>query len=433
MKPRPYSPFPCSLVSAVLLILAVCPGFASDWPGFRGPTGDGVVPASETPPPLTWSESENIVWRTELPGPGSSSPIVVGDRVYLSCYSGYGLDKTDPGDIRQLRRHALCLDRASGEILWDHVIDSGDGEKPYQGEYITTHGYASGTPVSDGAGVFFFFAHAGVHAFSLDGRKVWETSVGSNAHAWGSGSSPVLHGNLLIVNAALESDTLLALDRRTGEVVWRVEGFPNSWNTPTIATVNGRPELIVNASGKVRAFDPETGQELWFCSGIRAAELCPSVLAHDGVAYVIGHPGGEAMAVRMGGDGDVTGTHILWRIKKGSNVGSPVWHDGHLYFANDSRGIAYCLKAETGEVEYEEKLLPARVRDRFYASPILSEGRLYYVARTTGTMVLAASPNYEVLATNVIGDDQSVANASPAVSDGRIYLRSDRFVYCFGK
>jgi len=403
---------------------------AADWPAFRGPTGDGVVPASENPP-LEWSESKNLVWRTELPGPGSSSPIVVGDRVFLSCYSGYGLDKKDPGDVSKLQRHALCLDRKTGEILWNEIIPQPAAEEPYQGEYITTHGYASGTPVSDGKGVYFFFHHAGVHAFTLEGKKVWEKSVGTKPHPWGSGASPMLHGDLLFVNAGLESDTLYALDRRTGDEVWSVKGFPASWGTPTLAKVGDREELIVNANGKLRALDPTTGQELWFCQAIRAAELCPSVLVHDGVCYVIGHPGGEAMAVKAGGNGDVTATNVLWRIKKGSNVGSPVWHQGHLYFVNDSRGMALCVDAKDGKVVYEEKISPAR--DRWYASPVLAKDRLYYVGRTSGTVVLAAKPAFEVIATNVIADDTSVSNASPAVAEGRIYLRSDRFAYCFGK
>ncbi len=401
-----------------------------DWPAFRGPSGDGAAPAGEDAP-LEWSERKNLVWRTELPGPGSSSPIVVGDRVFLSCYSGYGLDKRDPGDLSKLRRHAICLDRNSGKVLWDEIIPNPDAEEPYQGEYITTHGYASGTPVSDGKGVFFFFAHAGVHAFTLDGRKVWERNVGSKPHPWGSGSSPLLHGDLLFVNAALESDTLHALDRRTGETVWSATGFPNSWGTPALAKVGGREELIVNASGKLRAFDPATGKELWFCQSIRAAELCPSVLVHEGVCYVIGHPRGEGMAVKAGGDGDVTGTHVLWRIQKGSNVGSPVWHDGHLYFVNDSRGMALCVKADDGRVVYEERISPAR--DRWYASPVLVKDRLYYVGRTSGTVVLAAKPSFEVLAKNVVADDTSVSNASFAVAGERIYLRSDRFAYCFGR
>jgi outer membrane protein assembly factor BamB len=425
---KPSCPSLTAVVAGVFAFVAIAQ--SADWPGFRGPTANGVVPDSGTPP-LTWSDTKNLLWRTELPGPGSSSPIVIGDKVFLSCYSGYGLDKTAPGDISRLQRHALCLDRVTGKVLWDQVITTEIPEQPYQGEYITTHGYASSTPASDGKGVFFFFAHAGVHAFTLDGKKVWDTSVGDNPHKWGAGSSPTLYGDLVIVNAALESDTLVALDRRTGENVWSVKNFPNSWNTPFVTRVDGRDELIVNASGRLRAFATRNGDELWTCDSIRAAELCPSVLAHDGVLYVIGHPGGEAMAVRAGGSGDVSSSHVLWRIKKGSNVGSPVWHEGHLYFANDSRGTAYCLKADTGEVVYEEKL--TRSRDRWYASPILSHDRIYYVGRTSGTVVLAAKPAFEVLATNVVTSDTHVANASPAVADGQLFLRNDRYAYCFGE
>lgn len=414
---------------AIFSIASPIVGLATDWPSFRGPTGDGVVPAEENPP-LEWSESRSLLWRTELPGPGSSSPIVVGDRVFLSCYSGYGLDKKAPGDISQLRRHALCLDRKTGNILWDQALPPAEREEPYQGEYITTHGYASGTPASDGSQVYFYFAHQGLHAFSLDGKKVWERNLGTKPHPWGSGSSPLVHGNLVFVNAALESDTLHALDSRTGETVWSVTGFPNSWGTPVLANVAGRQELIVNASGRLRAFDPETGREWWSCQSIRAAELCPSVLVHDGVCYVIGHPGGEAIAVKAGGNGDVSATHVLWRIKKGSNVSSPVWHDGLLYFVNDSRGTIHCLKAADGTVVFEEKISPAR--DRWYASPVLSHGRLYFVGRTSGTVVIAAKPAFEVLATNRFADDTSVSNASPAVSGNVMFLRSDRYAYAVG-
>lgn len=402
---------------------------AEDWPRFRGPTADGRTSATELP--LTWSEKENMLWRVELPGPGSSSPIVSGGKVFLTCYSDYGLDNRELGDIARLKRHALCLDAATGKILWQHEIESTTPDKPYTGQYITMHGYASGSAVTDGAGVFFFFAQAGVHAFTVDGRKVWEKNVGKKAHEWGAGSSPILHGDLLIVNAALESDTLYALDRRTGKEVWSVRGFPASWNTPVIVKLkDGCEELVVNASGKLRAFDPKTGRELWSCQAIRAAELCPSVVAHDDVLYILGSPRGNAMAVRAGGRGDVTKTHILWQAQRGSNVGSPVFHEGHLYFVNDARGTFHCLDAETGADVYEERL--PRSRDRWYASPILNHGRLYYTSRTSGTVVIPAAPKFEVLATNVIEGDSGAFNGSAAAVDGRIYLRSDRFAYCIG-
>lgn len=401
-----------------------------DWPQFRGPAANGVT--GETGLPLTWSEQENLLWRTELPGPGSSSPIVSGDKVFLTCYSGYGLDPKDPGDIGKLTRHALCLDKNSGRILWNHEIRTPLPNTPYTGTYITTHGYASSSAVTDGKGVFFFMANAGVFAYTTDGRPVWNVSVGEKAHEWGVGSSPILYGDLLFVNAALESDQLLALDRKRGRTVWSAKGFPASWNTPAIVKVDGHDELVVSANGKLRAFDPLTGEELWHCQGIRAAELCPSLVSHDGIIYVLGHPGGQSMALRAGGKGDVTGTHIVWRAQKGSNVGSPVYHEGHLYFINDSRGMALCLDAKTGAVVYEQPMTSQK-RDRWYASPVLSGDRLYCVSRQNGAIVLAAKPSFEILAVNIMADDDSVTNASPAVAGGRLFFRSDRYAYCIGQ
>ncbi|HEY1051447.1 MAG TPA: PQQ-binding-like beta-propeller repeat protein [Prosthecobacter sp.] len=416
---------------ALLLTAISLPCLAADWPQFRGPTADGVT--TDVNLPLTWSAKENLVWRAELPGPGSSSPIVSGDKIFLTSYSGYGIDVKDPGDMAKLKRHALCLDKKTGKILWNHEITTDLPNKPYTGTYITTHGYASSSAVTDGKGVFFFMANAGVHSFTVDGKPVWNVSVGEKAHDWGVGSSPILYGDLLIVNAALESNQLLALDRKTGKTVWSATGFPASWNTPVIVKVDGHDELVLNASGKLRAFDPLTGEELWSCNSIKAAELCPSVVAHDGVIFVIGHPGGQSQAVKAGGKGDVSATHLLWQAQKGSNVGSPVYRDGHLYFINDSRGVATCLDAKTGAVVYEQPLASRQRRDRWYSTPLLAGDRMYCVGRETGTYVIAAKPQFELLATNVIADDASISNASPAASDGQIFLRSNKFAYCFGK
>jgi outer membrane protein assembly factor BamB len=407
----------------ILLLCLVSSLHAADWPQFRGPTADGVT--SDTNLPLTWSEKENLIWRTELPGPGSSSPIISGDKVFLTSYSGYGIDVKEPGDMAKLKRHAICLDKKTGKILWNHEITTDLPNKPYTGTYITTHGYASSSAVTDGKGVFFFMANAGVYAYTVDGKAVWNVSVGEKAHDWGVGSSPILYGELLIVNAALESNQLVALDRKTGKTVWSATGFPASWNTPTIVKVDGHDELVVNSSGKLRAFDPKDGKELWSCDSIKAAELCPSIVAHDGVIFVIGHPGGQSQAVKGG--------KVLWQAQKGSNVGSPVYKDGHLYFINDSRGVATCLDAKTGAVVYEQPLASRQKRDRWYSTPLLAGDKMYCVGRETGTYVIAAKPQFELLATNVISNDDSISNASPAVSDGQIFLRSNKYAYCFGK
>jgi outer membrane protein assembly factor BamB len=415
----------------IFLAAVVVSVHAYDWPQFRGPTADGV--STDTHLPLTWSEKENLVWRTKLPGPGSSSPVISSGKVFLTCYSGYGIDVKNPGDMKNLKRHALCLDGQSGKILWNHEITTDLPNQPFTGTYITTHGYASSSAVTDGKGVFFFMGNAGVFAYTDDGKPVWNVSVGEKAHDWGVGSSPMLYGDLLIVNAAHESNQLLALDRKTGKIVWSVSGFPASWNTPAIVKVNGHDELVVNSNGKLRAFDPADGRELWFCSSIKAAELCPSIVAHDGIIFVLGHPGGQSQAVRAGGSGDVSATHLLWQAQKGSNVGSAVYKDGYLYFINDSRGVATCLDAKTGAVVYEQPLASRQKRDRWYSTPLLAGDRLYCVGRETGTYVLAAKPRFELLATNVIADDTSITNASPGVSDGRIFLRSNQYAYCFGR
>ncbi len=232
------------------------------------------------------------------------------------------------------------------------------------------------------------------------------------------------------MNAGIESDSLVALEKQTGQKVWSVTRMPRAWDTPALATIGERTELIVSVQGKIRSFDPATGKELWFCKGINAAELCPSPVVHEGVVHVLGHPRGESMAVRAGGNGDVTDTHVLWRLIKGSNVGSPVFHDGHLYWVNDNKGIAYCVKAETGEVVYEERMTPRP--DRIYASPVLVAGRIYYVSRNKGTYVVAAKPRYELLAHNVLNEDASPFTGSPAVVEGKVLLRSDRYLYCIG-
>jgi len=413
---------------ALLLAFIALASPASDWPRFRGPTGDGI--STETQLPLRWSTNENLVWKTDLPGPGSSSPIVSKGRVFLTCWSGYGmLDPVNPGDMTKLQRHALCLDRRNGNILWNHPVPA-PADTAYTGPYLPQGGYASHSPVSDGTNVFFLLGKSGVFAFTHDGRELWRAAIGTNHHDWGSGASPVLYDDLVIANAAMESDTLFALRKSDGSVAWSKKGFARAWNTPLLVNAGGeRPELVLALNGRTRAFDPRTGEELWNCRSIAAAELCPSYVAGDGALYLLGHPSGMSCAVKPGGRGDVTATHSLWQTNKGSNVSSPVFRDGHLYYANDSRGILYCAKAATGEVVWDHPLQPRP--DRIYASPVLSGDRLYFTTRNRGVFVVEARPAFKLLAHNP-PLDASGFSGSPAVSDGQIFLRSDKAVYCIG-
>lgn len=411
------------ILSVCLILFASTASYADDWSQFRGPGGQGISKAENLP--VTWSETENIAWKTALPGYGASSPIALNGRLYLTCYSGFGIERDQ--SMADLRLHVVCIDGAHGTILWDRQIEPTLPESAR----VREHGYAAATPATDGKHLYVFFGRSGVFQFDLDGRPIWRTSVGTNVHGWGSGASPVLYENLVLVNAAVESESLVALDKESGKERWRVGGIRDSWNTPLIVTTeSGRRELLLAIKGKVLAFTPDRGQALWSCDTGITWYITPSMVAADGVAYCLGGRSGiAALAVRTGGSGDVTATHLLWTSTSGSNVSSPILHDGHLYWMHEQRGIAFCAKASSGELAYEQRLEGAR---QVYASALLAEGRLYYLARNGETFVLAARPEFEQLAHNKLAD-RSTFNASPIVCDGKLILRSDENLYAIGK
>jgi hypothetical protein len=410
-----------------ILVLATPFVAAADWPQFRGPGGRGQ--SSQTGLPTKWDAETKVVWKTELPGPGASCPVTLGDQIFLTCYSGYGVDESNPGDVNQLQRHLLCLNAADGRILWNVQQPSTQKEGAYQG-FTALHGYASSTPAVDADAVYVFYGASGAAAYSHDGRQQWLTSCGTDTHEWGSANSPVLYENLVIINASVESRALIALDKKSGRETWRQGDMEMSWSTPALVKTGGGWELVAQVKGKILGLDPATGEPLWSCQGIDDY-VCPSVVAEGDVAYLIGGRRATAIAVRAGGRGDVTATHKLWEINKGSNVSSPVYHNGHLYWAHDSRGTVYCVDAQTGKDLYEERLSPRP--GRIYASPLAADGKLYYVSREAGVFVVVAQPQFELLAHNTIASDPSVFNASPSVADGRLLLRSDRALYCLGE
>jgi len=402
------------------------PATAADWSQFRGPGGLGT--SAETGLPVEWSSHKNIVWTTRLPGPGTSSPVVVGDHIYLSCYTGYAVNADAPGRMADLKRHLVCVDRANGKILWTKQFDPVLPEHVYAGEG-SYHGYSSSTPTSDGDRLYVFFGKSGVYCFDLDGKELWHASVGTQIDRWGSATSPLLYKNLLIVNASVESHSIVALDKLTGKEVWRAPNIHSAWNTPLLTTdPSNEPELVVNVQDRMLAFNPATGKTLWSAEGIHRY-VCPSAVAHDGVIYAIGG-GHTALAVRAGGHGDVTKTETVWRVKKGSNVSSPVYDDGRLYWASEKGGLVHCQDAKTGEFLYTQRLNPSS--DLIYASPVLADGKLYYVSQHHGTYVVASGPRFKLLAHNVVEDDSSRANASVAVADGHLLLRTDACLYCIG-
>lgn len=409
------------------IILSLCSiSHANDWPQFRGPSGNATAPDSN--PPTKWSDSENIVWKTELPGRGASSPIVFGNQIFLTAYTGFGVVIDEPGDKENLRLHVLCFERDSGKLLWDKSIKASSATQNF-GQRVADHGYATATPATDGEAVYASFGVSGVIAYDMEGNFLWEAEIGEGTAGFGSASSPVVHREIVYVNASIESGTLFAFDRKTGKEVWHADSIVKSWSTPCIAEVpGGTPELILNQKNQIFAFDPISGDKLWWCDGVEDY-IVPVPVFHDGIAYCLGGRSNRAIAVKLGGRGDVTKTHKLWESTTGANVTSPVYHNGHLYWASD-KAIENCLRASDGEEVYRERL-PTRAR--IYSSIVRAGDKLYVTTRDQGIVVLAAKPEYEELAVNVIESDETLVNASPAVSGNQLLLRTDSYLYCIGE
>src|SRR5262245_54027812 len=248
-------------VSAVLILTAAAacsPG--ADWRQFRGPHGLGI--SEEKGLPVEWSPEKNIAWKVKLPGAGASCPVIQGNQVFITCYSGYGADGKNVGKMEDLRRHLLCFDRASGNQLWAKEFQPLLPEHGYSGEG-SYHGYAASTPLIDGDRLYVFFGKSGVYCFDLDGKEVWHELVGKKVDGWGSGASPIVYNEFLIVNASVESSALVALNKTTGKEVWRTPRINAAWNTPVLVKTEHSQELVVSVQDRLVGIDPETGKELW--------------------------------------------------------------------------------------------------------------------------------------------------------------------------
>lgn len=401
------------------------PSSAADWWRFRGPNGSAV--ANEKIPE-NWGDEKNLTWKAELPGPGSSSPIVVGDKIFVTCYTGYGTN-AERGAAENLIRHLLCLSLKDGQLLWDQSISGGSTEDGFSG-FLREHGYATSTPVSDGQRVFVFYGKAGVIAYDLNGQRLWQTSVGtgSAANRWGSGASPIIYKDLVIVNAAAESKSIIALDGVTGKQVWKspADNIYQSWSTPVLVDLpEGGVEMVLSAPYELWGFNPATGKFLWYADAIEDQTICGSAVARDGVVYAVGGRGGSAVAVKCGGKDDVSKTHTLWKGSLSAYVPSPVLA-GERIFCVSERGILGCLNVKDGK-----QIFQSRLRDAggIYASPAVFGDRLLIVTRRNGTLVLDVHGSGEVLTTNKFTDDSDF-NASPVVADERLLLRSNKALYC---
>ncbi len=392
------------------------------WPRFLGPKGRATSINSDIP--VQWSESQNLKWKAKI-GPGSSSPIVWDQYVFVTSYAGSG---------ENVRRTLHAFDRTTGNSLWEFTVANTGREDEMRG-FISEHGYASNTPVTDGKLVYVFFGKMGVYAVDFEGNKKWEVQVGkeSSNRQWGSGTSPILHEDMLIVNAADESQSVIALDKTTGSERWKseAEGYELSYNTPTV--VPKHQELVVAVPGELWALNYKTGKLKWYAETNLTGNVSPTTILDGDTIYTFGgYRSSGSHAFPVGGSKDVTEREI-WNARSSSYVATPLLHAGHLYWFDD-RGLANCTRTSDGEVVYRERISGLSRGGRpIYASPVLAGDKIYVVSRHDGTFVIPAEPQYEILAQNRFAGDESDASGTPAISGNELFLRTGRCLYCVTK
>lgn len=421
---------------------------SSNWAQWRGPDSQGV--SDEKNLPTEWSETKNVLWKAELPGKGFSQPIIWGNKVFLTTdvEGGPAPESHKPpkhmlGDKEY--RHpdwdsvdklhtfkTLCLNRDTGKILWEQTSYSGTVF-----DYRHKRGnYAAPTAVTDGKYVISYFGSEGVYCYDFNGKLIWKKSIGNiDTFGMGVGASPVLYESLVIFvcdqNLAVPKDSfMIALDKKTGNQVWRVERpIQGSWATPVIVKSGERTEMVTSGNEFLISYDPATGKELWRTTGLKSHAIATPVIGHGIAILSSGYPAKAVTAVRLGASGNLDGTDkIAWKYNKGTAyVPSPILYGDYVYLMSDA-GIMSCLNAKTGEVIYEGGRVP--VATKFYgASPVAFDGKILLTSDDGDTFVIKAGPKHEVLATNSIGEP---CRTSIAIADGKLFIRGDKHLFCIG-
>ena len=383
------------------------------WPRWRGPSGQGIVPGSGYPD--TWSETENVLWKTEVPGRGVSSPIVWDNQIFLTTSRDQGR-----------RISILSYRKSDGQLLWETFVPPGKPERIYR---KNTH--ASATPSTDGERIYASFGSQGVVAMDFQGNMVWHSEVGDITNYHGSAGSPFLYKDRIFIYQDQRRNAFVAaFDKLTGQEIWRTKRTARvGWGTPIVIQTRTHNELIVSGQGRVQAYDPESGVELWSCKG-NLTEVIPTPVVGHGLVFCVSGRAGPTLAIRPGGNGDVTSTHLEWTTSKGSSfVPSALIYGEFLYMINDITSVATCYRASTGELMWQGRLGRTR-REGFSASPIGVDGKVFFTNDFGETFVLQAGIEFKLLHVNRLN---AQTLASPALLDQKWYFRTDRHLLSIGQ
>ncbi len=382
------------------------------WARWRGPSGQGVV--SATGYVDRWSATQNVLWKTPVPGAGNSSPIVWRDRIYLTTARDGGR-----------RLSLLAYNRADGKLAWEATAPEGITDSPH-----FKNGYASATPSTDGERIYVSFGSRGLMAFDLAGKLLWRREMGAIENYHGAAGSPLLYkGKVILYQDQNRNSFIAAFDGRTGQPVWRTARQQSvGWGTPIAVTVGDHDEIIVNGEAMVMAYHPDTGAELWRCRGM-SYEVIPTPVVGYGLVFCSSGRAGPTLAIKPGGKGDVSRSHVAWSTERGSPfVPSPMLYNNQLYTINDMQSIVTSFDAATGRTLFQGRLGVAQ-REGFSASPIGLDGKVFMTNDDGETFVLKAGPTFQLLHTNNIGERTL---ASPALVDGVWYIRTDRNLFAIG-
>ncbi len=416
------------------------------WPTWRGPNGDGIALRGD--PPVTWSESENIKWKVELKGSSDSTPVVWGDRMFLTMAvpSVEEPETPQPADAPTGQRRRgpprvpaptvpykfilICLDRQTGDVLWERTAQE---QVPHEGHHPTSS-LAAYSPVTDGERIWVSFGSRGLHCYDLDGNHQWSADLVkmTTRNGFGEGSSPAIAGDAVIVVADHEGDSkIFAFNKITGKLLWEKDrDEPTSWATPMPVTVGDSVQVVTSATNFIRSYDVNSGDVIWQCGGLTSNAIPSPVFGFGNVYCTTGHRGYALKCIKIDATGDVTDTDaVVWELEKGTPyVASPLLYDGRIYLTLGRQAILSCYEAKTGAPLFEEQKIEGLTQ--LYASPVGAAGRIYIAGRGGTVVVIKSADAYEVLASNTLDDG---FDASPVVIGDNLYLKGEHHLYCIAE